>query len=90
MVTPMIVVLDEGCDLCFQIAGQIIVLQQDAVLQGLVPALDFALGLGMIGRSTDMAHALLVQPLRQFLGDVAGSVVGQQPGFVLDLDLVAA
>ena len=37
----------------------------------------------MIGRAADVAHALLVQPPGQFLGDVAGTVVGQQPGFVL-------
>ena len=32
---------------------------------------------------------LLVQPLGQFFRDVAGAVVGQQSGFVLDMDLVA-
>ena len=43
---------------------------------GLVQSLNFALGLGMIGRATDVAHSLLVLPLGQFLGDVAGAVVG--------------
>ena len=33
MVALMVVVLDEDCDLRFQVAGQIIILQQDAVLQ---------------------------------------------------------
>lgn len=60
MVTPVIVVLDEGCDLCFQITGQIIVFQQDAVLQGLVltcPVLFVPSELIEIGleRSLDMA-----------------------------------
>ena len=43
----MVVVLDEGFDLGFEIAGQEVVFEQDAVLEGLVPALDLALGLRM-------------------------------------------
>ena len=62
MVAGMVVVLDEGGDLPFEIAGQIVVFQQDAVLQGLVPALDLALRLGMIGRAANMLHALAVEP----------------------------
>ena len=46
VVAPVVVVLDEGAELGFEITGQIIVLQQDPVLQRLVPALDLALGLG--------------------------------------------
>ena len=49
MVAPMIVVLDEGGDLGFEIARQEVVFEQDAVLQRLVPALDLALRLGMTG-----------------------------------------
>ena len=90
MVAPVVVALDEGCDLRFQVPGQIIILQQDAVLEGLVPALDLALGLGMIGRPTDMAHVLLVQPFGQFPRDVTGTIVGQQPGSVPDMGLIAA
>src|SRR5262245_44680955 len=44
MVTPVIVVLDEARDLGFEITGQVIVLEQNAVLEGLVPALDLAPG----------------------------------------------
>ena len=58
MVTLVVVVLDEGLDLSFKVAGQEVVLQQDAVFQGLVPAFDLALGLGMAGRTTDMSHGL--------------------------------
>ena len=47
MVTLMVVVLDEGLDLGLKVAGQEVVFQQDAVLEGLVPALDLALGLRM-------------------------------------------
>ena len=44
----VIVMLDEGVDLLPEIAGQEVVRQQDAVLQGLMPALDLALGLRVI------------------------------------------
>ena len=45
VVALVVVVLDEGLDLGLEVAGQEVVFQQDAVLQGLVPALDLALGL---------------------------------------------
>ena len=44
----MVVVVDEGFDLRFEITGQEVVFEQDAVLQSLVPTLDLALGLGMV------------------------------------------
>jgi len=62
MVTLVIVMIDEGADLVFEIAGQIVVLQQDAVLQGLMPTLDLALGLRVMGCATDVAHALVLEP----------------------------
>ena len=40
VVAPVIVMIDEGVDLQPEITGQVVVLQQDAVLQGLMPALD--------------------------------------------------
>ena len=42
VIAVVVVVLDEGRDLVLQIAGQIIALQKDAVLQGLMPGLDLA------------------------------------------------
>ena len=54
MVTPVIVVLDEARDLGFEITGQIIVLEQNAVLERLVPALDTldkSRTLALVGRS---------------------------------------
>ena len=63
MIADVIVVLDEGVDLPFEIAGQIVVVEQNAVLQGLVPALDLALGLGMIRRAAHMLHALAFEPV---------------------------
>ena len=49
VIAPVVVVLDEGADLGLKIAGQEVVFQEDAVLQGLMPALDLALGLGCMG-----------------------------------------
>src|SRR4051812_20619428 len=50
VIAPMIVVLDEGCDLGFEIAWQEVVFEQDAILHRLVPAFDLALGLwGWLG-----------------------------------------
>ena len=48
MIAVMVVVLDEGGDLGFEIAGQVVMLEQDAVLERLTPALDLALGLWVI------------------------------------------
>ena len=61
----MVVVIDEGCDLGFTIAGQEIVFEQYAVLEGLVPAFDLALGLRMIRRTAGVLHAVVLQPLGQ-------------------------
>ena len=46
MIADVVVVLDGGVDLPFEIAGQIVVLRVNAVLQGLVPALDLSLSSG--------------------------------------------
>ena len=78
VVTLMVVMIDEGIDLNLEIAGQIVVLEQDAVLQRLVPALDLALGLGMEGGTTNVPDAAILEPFRQIAGDVRGTVVAQQ------------
>ena len=64
VVTLVVVMLDEGLDLSFEIAGQEVVFQQDAVFHGLVPALDLALGLRVDAQAnaaccayTDPKHA---------------------------------
>ena len=46
VVSVVIVVVDEGRDLGFEIAGQEVIFQQDAVLEGLMPALDLSLRIG--------------------------------------------
>ncbi len=45
VVSAVIIMVDEGLDLGFKIARQEVVFEQDAVFEGLVPALDLALGL---------------------------------------------
>ena len=89
MVTLVTIVLDEGLNLGLEVAGQEVVFEQDAVFQGLVPALDLALGLGMIRRSAHVFHAAIIEPFGEVAGYVAGAVVTEQPWFVLDRGLVA-
>src|SRR5260221_2230925 len=50
VVSQVVVVADEVADLLFEIARQVVVLKQDAVLERLVPTPDLALGLGIIHR----------------------------------------
>ena len=53
------------------VTGQIVVLEQDAVLQRLVPSLDLALGLRMMGRATNVLHLSVVEPLGEVCREVA-------------------
>jgi len=57
VVAPVVVILNEGGDLGLKITGLEVVFEQNAVLEGLVPALDLALGLGMHWRAPDVAHS---------------------------------
>lgn len=88
MIPAVIVVLDEGFDLRLEVSGQLIVLGQDAVFEGLVPSLVFALG--MSGRAADVLDLSVVEPIGKIGADVAGPVVRQQTRFVPDPHLVAA
>ena len=51
VVTLIVVILDERADLAFEITGEGLVLQQNPVLHGLMPAFDLALGLRMEWRA---------------------------------------
>ena len=77
VITLMVVMIDERLNLGFKVAWEEVVVQQDAVLQSLMPTLDLALCLRMIGCAADMVHVLVLQPFGQVTGDVAGAVVGQ-------------
>ena len=78
VVSLVVVIIDEGPDLMFEIAGQVVVFQQNPVLHGLMPALDLALGLRMERRSANVVHLVILQPFGQVARDVTGPVVAQQ------------
>ncbi len=65
MIAAVIVVIDEAIDVGFEIARQVVVVEQDAVLERLVPTFDLALGLGMVGRTAHVSHAGAIEPFRQ-------------------------
>ena len=79
MVSQVIVVGDEVADVGFEITRQIVVLEQDAVLDSLVPALDLALGLAMQRGASDMIDAVVGEPFGQVVGNVARTIIAQQP-----------
>jgi hypothetical protein len=61
VVSAVVVVVDEGGNLRFEIAGQEVVFQQDAVLEGLVPAFDFALGHPMVGHAAQVLDVAVIE-----------------------------
>src|SRR3546814_8553425 len=75
VVALVVVVLNEGLDLGLKVTRQEVVLQQDAVFQSLVPALDLALGLRMHRGAAHMAHLAGLDVFRQFTRDVAGAII---------------
>ena len=91
LVVAMVVVLvDEGGDGGFQFPFEEVVFEQDAVFQGLVPAFDFALGLGMHRRAANMFHALVLEVFGQIPRNVGRAIVAEQARFVQNLGTVAA
>jgi Transposase IS116/IS110/IS902 family len=90
VVSAVVVVLDEGLDLGLKVAGQEVVLEQDAVFKGLVPALDLALGLGVHRGAAHVAHLVGLDVFSQFARDVAGTIVAEQPGLVQHRGAVAS
>ena len=74
MVTMMVIVIDEPTDLPFEVTRQEVVFEQDAILQRLMPTLDLALGLGVVRRTADMLHALIVEVVRQITCNVRRTV----------------
>jgi len=90
VMAPMVVMLDEGVDPSAEVARQVVVFQQDAVLQGLVPSLDLALGLRVIRCASDMIHLPVFQPVGEFTRDVTGAVVRERARLVQDRCSIAA
>ena len=54
VVSAMVVVLDEGRDLGFEVFLEEVVFEEDAVLQRLMPAFDFPLCLRMAGSAVNL------------------------------------
>ena len=90
VIAGMVVVLDEGRDLAFEIAGQVVMLKQDSVLERLMPALDLALRLRMEGGAANVSHVLCIQPFSQLGRDVAGTVIAEQARLMDNPSLIAA
>ena len=61
---------EEGFDPHLQIPRPISMIEQDAVLQRLMPAFDLALRLRMEGRAADMSDSALFEPAAEITGDV--------------------
>ena len=90
MITLVVVMLDERLDLLLEIAGQEVVFQQDAVLQCLVPAFDLALDVRVERRAADMAHGVRLDVIGKLVGDVARTIVREQPWPVPNVRLATA
>src|SRR5512139_4232526 len=71
VVSQMVVVGDELADLSLEVTRQIVILEQDAVLERLMSALDLALRHRMIRSPTDMLHLSVVEPFGEVCRDVA-------------------
>ena len=82
VVAVVVVVLDEGGDGSLKLAFEEVVFEQDAVLEGLVPSFDLALGLGMHRGAADMFHAFVFEVSGQIASDVGRAIIAEKPGFV--------
>jgi hypothetical protein len=90
MVAPVVILFDKLGDLSLQRTRQVVILEQDAVLHGLVPAFDLALGLRMGGRAADMLDALLCQSLGEGVRDEPRPVIREQPRALAQRHITAA
>ena len=90
VIALVVVMLDEGPDLVFEVTEQVIVLPQHSVFRRLMPAFDLSLGLRMEWSTTDMIHALGAEPLGQIGRDVGRPIVTEQTRSVCDVRVVTA
>ena len=75
VVAPMIVVIDEVIDVRFEVTRQVVVFEEDAVLERLMPPLDLALRLRVAGRAAHVTHIAFVQPFGEVGRDVGRAIV---------------
>ncbi len=74
VVSSMIVMLDESRDLGLETLLEEVVFEQDAVLERLVPAFDFALCLWVSGSTMDLVDIVFFQPITKVGSDVTRTV----------------
>lgn len=75
LIALMVVILDERFDLSFEVTGQKVVFQQYAILECLVPAFDFTLGL-QVGRGTvHMTYLLICKIISLLVSHMTWTVV---------------
>jgi len=82
VVSLVVVEFNEGFDLSIQVCREEVVVQQDTVLEGLMPTFDLALGLRVIRCTTHMIHAFVIQPFSKITRDIAGTIVRQAAGAI--------
>ena len=90
VVAMVVVVVDEGGDGGFEFAFEEVVFEQDAVFEGLMPPLDFALSLWMHWRAANVFHALALEIFRQIASDIRRAIVAEEARFVHNLGAAAA
>ena len=75
LVVPVVIVmLNEVANLGFQVFPEEVVFQQNPVLQGLMPTLDFSLCLRVAWSAMDLLHSLVIQPFAQIFGNITGAI----------------
>lgn len=77
VVALVVVVGDEGADLSFEVARQIVVFQKNPVLHCLMPPLDLTLGLRMMWRTANVIHAFVFEILGQIGCHVRRTIVAE-------------
>ncbi len=90
MVSLVVVVLHEPLDLMFQLARQVIMLKLDQVLHGAMVPLDLALCLGMIRSASGILHVVAVEIILELPGEIALTVIGEQPRSVANINFMNA
>jgi hypothetical protein len=82
----VVVLVNERANGLLKFPREIVVVEYDDVLHGAVPALDFALCLGMINSSPHMIDMVAFEIVSQVVEDEHRAVIGQQPGITPDPD----
>jgi len=59
VIAPVILVIDKPADAGLKITRQVVVFQEDAILECLMPAFDLALCLRMVGRAANVSRRLV-------------------------------